>query len=77
MNHVYVEPGPSARLESAPITFYVLLHADDQPVSMLRYKTLKEAIDVARGLGFNPLVPRVRIPNKGNRTHWRPFASTE
>lgn len=71
MNHVYVEPHPSARLESAPITCYVLLHGNGQPVSRLRYKTLDDAIDVARSLGFNPLVALVRITDKRNPTHWR------
>lgn len=71
MNHIYVEPHPSARLESAPITCYVLLHGNGQAVSRLRYKTLDDAIDVARSLGFNPLVARVRITDKRNPAHWR------
>lgn len=71
MNHVYVEPYPSARLESAPITCYVLMQGNGQFVTNLRYKTEKEAVDVSRKLGFNPWVARVRITNKRNPEHWR------
>lgn len=72
MTQIYIEPHPSARLENAPISFYLLMHGNGQLVSMLRYRTLKEAIDVARGLGFYPLVACVRIPEKSNRNHWQP-----
>lgn len=71
MNHVYVEPYPSARLESASITCYVLLHCNGQFVTNLRYRTEKEAIDVARELGLTPWVARVRITNRRNPEHWR------
>lgn len=71
MNHIYVEPQPSARLESAPITHYVLQHSNDQFVTNLRYKTEKEAVDETRKLGFIPRVARVRIANKRNPEHWR------
>lgn len=72
MTEIYIEPHPSARLESAPIGFYLLMHGNGQLVSALRYRTLKEAIDVTRGLGFHPLVARVRIPKRSNRNHWQP-----
>lgn len=71
MSNVYIEPRPLAREEGAAITHYVLEYANNQPVTNLRYSTQKEAIDTAHELGFNPLVARVRITNKGNPDHWR------
>jgi len=71
MNHIFVEPHPSARLESAPIIFYVLQYGNGKFVTNLRYKTEKEAVDVARKLGFTPWVARVRITNRRNPEHWR------
>ncbi|WP_248799917.1 hypothetical protein [Pseudomonas sp. MWU13-2105] len=71
MSHVYIEPRPSVRKEEIAITYYDIEYDNNKPVTNLRYKTQKEAIDVARKLGFTPLVARVRITNKRNPEHWR------
>jgi len=49
----------------------VLQNINDQFVTSFRYRTEKEAVDVARKLGFTPWVARVRITNKRNPEHWR------
>ena len=70
---VYVEPRPKARSEGEAIAFYVLEHIDGGPVSgsLTSYPTQALAIDGAKQLGHEPLVARIRTPDKMNSGHWR------
>lgn len=76
MTNVYIKPQPEARVESAPVLFYTVHHHNGRYVSMRRYRTEKEAIDIAKELGFIPLVARVRIPYRRNPNHWQPAPRT-
>jgi hypothetical protein len=73
MANVYVEPRPKARAEHEPIACYVLEHANDAPVAGAQpsYQTQALAVADAKRLGYQPLVARVRVTDKGNPDHWR------
>lgn len=69
MPNVYVEPLPKAR--EAAIQGYALEYSSHERVTPHDYKTQEEAINVAKSMGYHPLVARVRHTNKGNPDHWR------
>jgi hypothetical protein len=70
MANVYIEARPKGRPENSPIEDYVVEdHADH---ALGTFKTQREAIDWAKGMGHHPLIARVRnLNDKKKPDHWR------
>jgi hypothetical protein len=68
--NVYIEARPKGRPEGDRIDDYVAEDYSDHVLGTFR--TQREAIDWAKGMGHSPLVARVRhLNDKKKPDHWR------
>ncbi|WP_322044223.1 hypothetical protein [Paraburkholderia sp. J67] len=69
MLHVYIEPLPKGQW--GPIDGYAIETPDGTKLSEERLASETLAVSAAKLLGYSPLLPTVRIPDKTNIEHWK------
>ena len=70
MPQVFVISEPRDQPEGTPATYYVLELLNGARLDRNNYKTQVDAVIAAKAAGHDPLVAKMRNPDKRKREHW-------